>query len=218
MSISVAPSEATAAWHGCCACRSQRGLLRGGADELRRWTSCAKASSWRGWLTTPVPESIVRPAAAARALTLLSQGRCTWAASSLNGPSKCVGCLTCTRTASPSAGRPSGRTGVAAGGAATLTRRSARLRHVRSGASQRHQLVSYTDEQVLRGIGRLGSWLPAAVRAYIADIWGNAAPILRLLPRVGKGGQIAELFPSSAQRRGGARGGGLCRRSVKREQ
>ncbi len=108
-------------------------------------------------------------AAAARALTLLSQGSLH-----LGGvvakvdPSKCVGCLTCTRVcpfAIPQVIRQEGRAGVGGlGGAAFIDAAQCQGCGTCTGECPANaiQLVHYTDEQMmLRSIGGLGSWLPA---------------------------------------------------------
>jgi len=108
-------------------------------------------------------------AAAARALTLLSQK-----AFHLGGvvaqvdPAKCTGCLTCTRTCPfgiPQVIQQEGRTGVGGlGGAAYID--AAQCQGCGTCTSEcpanAIQLVNYTDEQVmLPSIGGLGRWLPA---------------------------------------------------------
>jgi heterodisulfide reductase subunit A-like polyferredoxin len=108
-------------------------------------------------------------AAAARALTLLSQGSLY-----LGGvvaqvdPNKCVGCLTCTRVcpfAIPQVIQQEGRSGVGSlGGAAFIDAAQCQGCGTCTGECPANaiQLVHYTDEQMmLRSIGGLGSWLPA---------------------------------------------------------
>lgn len=107
-------------------------------------------------------------AAAARALTLLSQGQLH-----LGGvvaqvdPEKCVGCLTCTRTCPfgiPQVIEQAGRGGVGGlGGAAYVDPALCQGCGTCTGECPANaiQLVNYTDEQMmLRSIGGLGSWLP----------------------------------------------------------
>lgn len=108
-------------------------------------------------------------AAAARAMTLLSQG-----VLHLGGvvaqvdPAKCVGCLTCTRTCPfsiPQVIQQEGRTGVGGlGGAAYIDPAQCQGCGTCTGECPANaiQLVNYTDEQMmLRAVGGLGSWLPA---------------------------------------------------------
>lgn len=105
-------------------------------------------------------------AAAARALTLLSQG-----ALHLGGvvavvdPKKCVGCLTCTRTcpfAIPQIIKQEGRSGVGGlGGAAYIDPAQCQGCGTCTGECPANaiQLINYTDDQMmLRSIGGLGSW------------------------------------------------------------
>jgi len=120
-----------------------------------------------------VEESISHAlAAAARALTLLSQGSLY-----LGGvvarvdPRKCVGCLTCTRTCPfsiPQVIRPEGRTGVGGlGGAAYIDPGQCQGCGTCTGECPANaiQLINYTDQQMmLRTIGGLGRWLPAMTR------------------------------------------------------
>ncbi|HJW83974.1 MAG TPA: FAD-dependent oxidoreductase [Anaerolineae bacterium] len=106
-------------------------------------------------------------AAAARALTLLSQGSLyvggvvAWV-----DPGKCVGCLTCTRTCPfqiPQVVQLEGRRGVGGlGGAAYIDPAQCQGCGTCTGECPANaiQLVNYTDEQMmLRGIGGLGSWM-----------------------------------------------------------
>jgi heterodisulfide reductase subunit A-like polyferredoxin len=111
-------------------------------------------------------------AAAARALTLLSQGSLylggvvAWV-----DPQKCVGCLTCTRTCPfsiPQVIRQEGRTGVGGlGGAAYIDPGQCQGCGTCTGECPANaiQLINYTDQQMmLRAIGGLGRWLPALTR------------------------------------------------------
>jgi heterodisulfide reductase subunit A len=108
-------------------------------------------------------------AAAARAVTLLSQGESLY----LGGvvaevdPTKCVGCLTCTRTCPfsiPQVIQLEGRTGVGKlGGAAYIDPAQCQGCGTCTGECPANaiQLVNYTDEQImLPHIGGLGRWLP----------------------------------------------------------
>ncbi len=105
-------------------------------------------------------------AAAARALTLLSQGSLH-----LGGviahvdPDQCVGCLTCTRVcpfAIPQVIQQEGRAGVGnLGGAAYIDPAQCQGCGTCTGEcpASAIQLINYTDEQMmLRSIGGLGSW------------------------------------------------------------
>ncbi len=109
-------------------------------------------------------------AAAARALTLLSQqslhvgGVVAWV-----DPDKCVGCLTCTRAcpfAIPQVIQQEGRHGVGGlGGAAYIDTAQCQGCGTCTGEcpASAIQLVHFTDDQVmLRSIGGLGSWQFAA--------------------------------------------------------
>jgi len=106
-------------------------------------------------------------AAAARALTLLSQetmhlgGVVAWV-----DPDKCVGCLTCTRVcpfAIPQVIRQEGRHGVGRlGGAAYIDPAQCQGCGTCTGECPANaiQLINYTDEQMmLRSIKGLGSWV-----------------------------------------------------------
>ncbi len=107
-------------------------------------------------------------AAAARAMSLI-----TWESLHLGGivaqvdASKCVGCLTCTRTCPfgiPQVIYEEGRTGVGGlGGAAYIDSAQCQGCGTCTGECPANaiQLVHYTDEQMmLRSIGGLGSWSP----------------------------------------------------------
>jgi heterodisulfide reductase subunit A2 len=106
-------------------------------------------------------------AAAARALTLLSQGNMYYGGVIAEvDPHKCVGCLTCTRVcpfAIPQVLQLAGRNGVGElGGAAYID--PAQCHGCGTCTSEcpanAIQLVNYNDEQMmLRDIGGLGSWL-----------------------------------------------------------
>ena len=107
-------------------------------------------------------------AAAARALTLLSQDS-LWLGGVVADvdSEKCVGCLTCTRTcpfAIPQIVNDEGRTGVGAlGGAAWIDPAQCQGCGTCSGECPANaiQLVHYTDEQMmLQEINGLGHWLP----------------------------------------------------------
>ncbi len=115
-----------------------------------------------------IEESIVHAmAAAARAVTLLSQGEALY----LGGvvaevdPAKCVGCLTCTRTCPfgiPQIIQQEGRLGVGdLGGAAYIDAAQCQGCGTCTGECPANaiQLVNYTDQQImLSQIGGLGAW------------------------------------------------------------
>ena len=117
-----------------------------------------------------IEESITHAlAAAGRAVTLLSQSNALY----LGGvvaevdTSKCVGCLTCTRTCHfqiPQVIEREGRAGVGGlGGAAFIEPAQCQGCGTCTGECPANaiQLVNYTDEQVmLREVGGLGQWLP----------------------------------------------------------
>jgi heterodisulfide reductase subunit A len=119
-----------------------------------------------------IEESISQAqAAAARALTLLSQGTIYHGGIIAEvDPEKCVGCLTCTRVcpfAIPQIVEQEGRNGVGGlGGAAFID--AAQCHGCGTCTSEcpanAIQLINYTDEQMmLPAIGGLGSWLPAEI-------------------------------------------------------
>jgi heterodisulfide reductase subunit A len=108
-------------------------------------------------------------AAAARALTLLSQGSLFMGGVvAVVDPQKCVGCLTCTRTcpfAIPQIIKQEGRSGVGGlGGAAYIDPAQCQGCGTCTGECPANaiQLINYTDEQMmLKTIGGLGSWVVA---------------------------------------------------------
>ncbi len=172
MSMSVAPSEGTAALARMLRVPlSSEGFFEEAQMKLRPMDFMREGIFLAGMAHYPkfLEESISHAlAAAARALTLLSQG-----ALHLGGivaqvdPSKCVGCLTCTRTcpfAIPQVIQQEGRTGVGGlGGAAYIDPAQCQGCGTCTGEcpASAIQLVNYTDEQVmLRSIGGLGRWLP----------------------------------------------------------
>jgi heterodisulfide reductase subunit A-like polyferredoxin len=116
-----------------------------------------------------IEESIAHAsAAAARALTLLSQGTLYLGGIvAVVDPNKCVGCLTCTRTCPfsiPQVIQQEGRSGVGSlGGAAFIDPAQCQGCGTCTGECPANaiQLINYTDSQMLmRDIGGLGSWLP----------------------------------------------------------
>ena len=109
-------------------------------------------------------------AAAARAVTLLSQGGALYLGGvvAVVDPEKCVGCLTCTRTCPfsiPQVIQEQGLTGVGGlGGAAYIDSAQCQGCGTCTGECPANaiQLINYTDEQIMmRAIGGLGKWLPA---------------------------------------------------------
>jgi heterodisulfide reductase subunit A len=122
-----------------------------------------------------IEESISQAlAAAARALTVLSQGDSLY----LGGvvaevdPNKCVGCLTCTRTCPfgiPKVIQEEGRHGVGGlGGAAFIDSAQCQGCGTCTGECPANaiQLVNYTDEQImLRKIHGLGAWISKQITA-----------------------------------------------------
>ena len=116
-----------------------------------------------------IEESIAHAsAAAARALTLLSQGTLYLGGIvAVVDPNKCVGCLTCTRTCPfsiPQVIQQEGRSGVGGlGGAAFIDPAQCQGCGTCTGECPANaiQLINYTDTQMMmRDIGGLGSWLP----------------------------------------------------------
>ena len=107
-------------------------------------------------------------AAAARALTLLSQGILHLGGIvAIVDPAKCVGCLTCTRTCPfsiPEVINVEGRLGIGElGGAAYIDPAQCQGCGTCTGECPANaiQLLNYTDAQMfLRRIGGLGTWLP----------------------------------------------------------
>jgi len=116
-----------------------------------------------------IEESIAHAsAAAARALTLLSQGTLQLGGVvAVVDTEKCVGCLTCTRTcpfAIPQVIQEEGRHGVGGlGGAAFIDPTECQGCGTCTGECPANaiQLMNYTDAQMfMRNIGGLGKWLP----------------------------------------------------------
>jgi heterodisulfide reductase subunit A-like polyferredoxin len=134
-------------------------------DFMREGIFLAGMAHYPKFLEESISQAL---AAAARALTLLSQGQLF-----LGGvvatvdPQKCVGCLTCTRVcpfAIPQVIQQEGRSGVGGlGGAAYIDPAQCQGCGTCTGECPANaiQLINYTDEQMmLRQIGGLGSWLP----------------------------------------------------------
>jgi heterodisulfide reductase subunit A2 len=115
-------------------------------------------------------------AAAARALTLLSQSTMYLGGIiAVVDPEKCVGCLTCTRTCPfliPQVIVEEGRTGVGnLGGAAYIDPAQCQGCGTCTGECPANaiQLINYTDEQMLlHKVGGLGSWLPPITQTKIS--------------------------------------------------
>lgn len=115
-----------------------------------------------------IEESIIHAmAAAARAITLLSQGESLYLGGVIAevDPDKCVGCLTCTRTCPfgiPQIIQEEGRTGVGGlGGAAFIDSAQCQGCGTCTGECPANaiQLVNYTDQQImLSQIAGLGAW------------------------------------------------------------
>jgi heterodisulfide reductase subunit A len=177
MSMSIAPSEGTPRLANLLRVPlSTEGFFSEAQIKLRPMDFMREGIFLAGMAHYPkfLEESISQAlAAAARALTLLSQGTLH-----LGGiiaqvdPQKCVGCLTCTRTcpfAIPQVLQQAGRAGVGGlGGAAYIDPAQCQGCGTCTGEcpASAIQLVNYTDEQVmLRAIGGLGSWLPQEITA-----------------------------------------------------
>jgi heterodisulfide reductase subunit A len=118
-----------------------------------------------------IEESIAHAlAAAARALTLLSQETLRLGGVvAVVDPDKCVGCLTCTRTCPfsiPEVIQLEGRVGVGGlGGAAYIDPAQCQGCGTCTGECPANaiQLINYTDAQMmLKEIGGLGKWLPGS--------------------------------------------------------
>jgi len=136
-------------------------------DFMREGVFLAGMAHYPKFIEESISHSL---AAAARALTLLSQGSLH-----LGGvvaevdPEKCVGCLTCTRTCPfgiPQVVELAGRTGVGdLGGAAYIDPAQCQGCGTCTGECPANaiQLVNYTDEQImLSQIGGLGQWQVAS--------------------------------------------------------
>ncbi len=174
MSMAVAPAKGTAALAEMLRVPlSSEGFFAEAQMKLRPMDFMREGIFLAGMAHYPkfVEESISHAlAAAARALPLLSQQSLY-----LGGvvaqvdPDRCVGCLTCTRVcpfAIPQVVQQEGRHGVGGlGGAAFIDPTQCQGCGTCTGEcpATAIQLVHYTDEQMmLRAIGGLGSWLPAA--------------------------------------------------------
>ncbi len=173
LSTSIAPAEGTAELARILRVPlSSEGFFAEAQMKLRPMDFMREGIFLAGMAHYPkfIEESISHAlAAAARAVTLLSQGDSLF----LGGvvaevdPEKCVGCLTCTRTCPfgiPQVIQVEGRTGVGGlGGAAFIDPAQCQGCGTCTGECPANaiQLVSYTDEQImLRHIGGLGRWQP----------------------------------------------------------
>jgi heterodisulfide reductase subunit A len=172
ISMSIAPAEGTSPLSRMLRVPlSSEGFFEEAQIKLRPMDFMREGIFLAGMAHYPkfIEESISQAlAAAARALTLLSQGSLY-----LGGivaqvdPNKCVGCLTCTRVcpfAIPQVIQQEGRHGVGGlGGAAWIDPAQCQGCGTCTGEcpASAIQLVHYSDEQVmLRAIGGLGRWLP----------------------------------------------------------
>jgi heterodisulfide reductase subunit A len=172
LSTQIAPSEGTAELADILHVPlSTEGFFEEAQLKLRPMDFMRQGIFLAGMAHYPkfIEESIAHAlAAAARSLTLLSQGTLF-----LGGivaevdPNKCVGCLTCTRICPfsiPQVIQQTGRTGVGSlGGAAYIDPTQCQGCGTCTGECPANaiQLSNYTDQQMLlRSIGGLGSWLP----------------------------------------------------------
>ena len=171
LSMSIAPSQGTSELAQMLRLPlSSEGFFEEAQLKLRPMDFMREGIFLAGMAHYPkfIEESISHAlAAAARALTLLSQGSMY-----LGGvvaevdPDKCVGCLTCTRTCPfeiPKVVELAGRIGVGnLGGAAYIDPTQCQGCGTCTGECPANaiQLVNYTDEQImLSEIGGLGQWM-----------------------------------------------------------
>ena len=177
LSMSIAPSEGTEELAKTLRVPlSTEGFFTEAQMKLRPMDFMREGIFLAGMAHYPkfIEESISHAlAAAARALTLLSQGDSLYLGGvvAVVDPDKCVGCLTCTRTcpfAIPQVLQSEERSGVGGlGGAAYID--TAQCQGCGTCTSEcpanAIQLISYTDEQImLRDIGGLGSWQTAMIQ------------------------------------------------------
>ncbi len=170
LSMSIAPAKGTEAMARMLRLPlSSEGFFAEAQMKLRPMDFMREGIFLAGMAHYPkfIEESISHAlAAAARALTLLSQGTMH-----LGGviaevdPDKCVGCLTCTRTCPfsiPQIMELEGRNGVGGlGGAAYIDPAQCQGCGTCTGECPANaiQLINYTDDQILlKKIGGLGSW------------------------------------------------------------
>ena len=172
MSMAIAPAEGTRKLAAMlCVPLSTEGFFEEAQLKLRPMDFMREGIFLAGMAHYPkfIDESISQAlAAAARALTLLSQKSIHLGGVVAQVDSdKCVGCLTCTRTCPfgiPQVIQQEGRKGVGGlGGAAYIDPAQCQGCGTCTGECPANaiQLVNYMDEQVmLRSIGGLGRWLP----------------------------------------------------------
>ncbi len=170
LSMSITPSKGTKALAKLLRVPlSSEGFFREAQMKLRPMDFMREGIFLAGMAHYPkfIEESISHAlAAAARALTLLSQGTIhLGGVVAVVDPDKCVGCLTCTRTCPfeiPQIVELEGRNGVGGlGGAAFIDPAQCQGCGTCTGECPANaiQLVNYTDEQILLSeIGGLGSW------------------------------------------------------------
>jgi heterodisulfide reductase subunit A2 len=173
LSMSISPAQGTVELAGMLRVPlSSEGFFTEAQMKLRPMDFMREGIFLAGMAHYPkfIEESISHAmAAAARAVTLLSQGDSLY----LGGvvaevdPAKCVGCLTCTRTCPfgiPQVIQQEGRTGVGKlGGAAYIDPAQCQGCGTCTGECPANaiQLINYTDEQIMQQqIGGLGRWLP----------------------------------------------------------
>jgi heterodisulfide reductase subunit A2 len=174
LSTSIVPSQGTADLARILRVPlSSEGFFREAQLKLRPMDFMREGIFLAGMAHYPrfIEESISHAmAAAARAVTLLSQGDSLYLGGvvAVVDPEKCVGCLTCTRTCPfgiPQVLEMEGRTGVGGlGGAAFIDSAQCQGCGTCTGECPANaiQLVNYTDEQImLRDIGGLGRWQTA---------------------------------------------------------
>jgi heterodisulfide reductase subunit A-like polyferredoxin len=170
LSMSVAPSEGTAELARILRVPlSSEGFFEEAQMKLRPMDFMREGIFLAGMAHYPkfIEESISHAlAAAARALTLLSQETLNLGGVvAVVDPEKCVGCLTCMRTCPfgiPQVIQQEGRTGVGGlGGAAWIDPAQCQGCGTCTGECPANaiQLINYTDEQMmLRDINGLGLW------------------------------------------------------------
>jgi heterodisulfide reductase subunit A len=176
LSTSIAPSQGTAELARMLRVPlSSEGFFEEAQMKLRPMDFMREGIFLAGMAHYPkfIEESISHAmAAAARAVTLLSQGDSLYLGGvvAVVDPDKCVGCLTCTRTCPfgiPQVVQMEGRSGVGGlGGAAYIDTAQCQGCGTCTGECPANaiQLVNYTDEQImLREIGGLGRWQSAAI-------------------------------------------------------
>jgi heterodisulfide reductase subunit A2 len=174
LSTSIAPSSGTAELARILRLPlSSEGFFEEAQMKLRPMDFMREGIFLAGMAHYPkfIEESISHAmAAAARAVTLLSQGDALYLGGvvAVVDPEKCVGCLTCTRTCPfgiPQVLQLEGRSGVGGlGGAAYIDSAQCQGCGTCTGECPANaiQLINYTDEQImLKDIGGLGRWQAA---------------------------------------------------------